>query len=181
MKLKYLLLIFLTGSMLSLSAQKFITKTGVIEIYSQTPVYTFKGVNKKVGSILDAEVGEIVISTLIRSFTFEEALVEERFNGIYIDPDKYPKSTFQGKITDYKKIDFSIDGSYGITIEGKLTINGITNYIKERGTITIKNGYLFAKTEFEISLKAFKINVEKAYKQDNVQLKIHLDYQPSFN
>jgi DUF917 family protein len=169
------------GSILSLTAQKFITKTGVIEIYSQTPVYTFKGINKKVGSLLDAEVGEIVVSTLIRSFTFEEALVEERFSGIYIDPEKHPKSTFQGKITDYKKIDFSKDGFYEITIEGKLTINGVTNYIKDQGTITIKEGYIFAKTEFIISLKAFKINVEKAYKQDIVHLKIHLDYQPNYN
>ena len=57
MKLKYLFLIVFTGFiLLNTTAQKYITKSGVIEIYSQTPLFTFKGVNKKVGSIFDAEV-----------------------------------------------------------------------------------------------------------------------------
>jgi len=179
MKLKYLFLMIFTGIvLLNTSAQKYITRTGVIEIYSQTPLFTFKGVNKKVGSILDAEIGELVASTLIRSFSFEQTLVEERFNEIYMDADRYPKSTFQGKITDYKKINFSVDGSYNITIEGKLTMHGVTNYIKERGLLTIKNGNIIAKTEFKVSLKAYKIEVEKAYNQDEVLLKLQFNYRP---
>jgi hypothetical protein len=178
MKLKYLLLTILIGSMLSSTAQKFITKTGVIEINSKTPVYTIKGVNNKVASILDAEIGEIFASTLIRSFQFKEALVEERFNENYMEPDKYPNSTFQGKITDYKKIDFSKNGTYVIMIEGKLTIHGVTNYIKERGKLIIKDGVIVAKTEVTISLKAYEINVEDAYQLDEVLLKIRFNYQP---
>ena len=178
MHLKYLLLTILIGSMLSSTAQKLITKTGVIEINSRTPVYTIKGVNNKVASILDTEIGEVFASTLIRSFQFEEALVEERFNENYLEPDKYPNSTFQGKITDYKKIDFSKNGSYDITIEGKLTIHGITNYIKERGKLIIKDGIITTDTEVTISLKAFKIKVEDAYQLDDVLLKIRFNYQP---
>ena len=178
MHLKYLLLTILIGSMLSSTAQKLITKTGVIEINSRTPVYTIKGVNNKVASILDTEIGEVFASTLIRSFQFEEALVEERFNENYLEPDKYPNSTFQGKITDYKKIDFSKNGSYDITIEGKLTIHGVTNYIKERGKLIIKDGIITTNTEVTISLKAFKIKVEDAYQLDDVLLKIRFNYQP---
>jgi DUF917 family protein len=169
------------GSMLSLNAQKFITKNGVIEIISETPVYTFKGINKKVGSTFDAEIGEIVASTLIRSFNFEEAIVEERFSGTYIDPEEHPKSTFQGRITDYKKIDFTKDGSYGITIEGKLTINGVTNYIKEQGLLTLKNENLFVKIEITVSLEAYEISGDRAYDQDKVLLKIQFNYQPYSN
>jgi len=177
MKLKYLLLIILIGSMLSSTAQKFITKTGFIEINSKTPVYTIKGTNNKVASILDAEIGEIFASTLIRSFQFQEALVEERLNENYMEPDKYPNSTFQGKITDYKKINFSKDGSYDIMIEGKLTIHGVTNYIKERGKLNIKNGIITTNTEFIISLKAFEIKIEDAYQLDDVLLRIRFNYQ----
>ena len=178
MHLKYLLLTILIGSMLSSTAQKFITKTGVIEINSRTPVYTIKGVNNKVASILDAEIGEIFASTLIRSFKFEEALVEERFNEIYLEPDKFPQSTFQGKITDYKKINFSENGDYDITIEGKLTIHGVTNYIKERGRLTIKDGEISSKTEVKISLKDYEIKVEDAYQLDDVLLIIMFNYKP---
>ncbi len=106
MKLKYLLLIIFAGLTLSSPAQKFITKTGIVEISSKIPVFIIKGVNNKVASILDTEIGEIFASILIRSFKFEEALVEERFNENYLEPYKYPNATFQGKITDYKKINF---------------------------------------------------------------------------
>lgn len=178
MKFKYLLLVFLMGSMLGSNAQKFITKTGVIEINSKALVYTIKGANNKVASILDTEVGEIFVSTLIRSFKFEEAIVEEKFNDTYMEPDKHPQSTFQGKITDYRKIDFSNNGSYDIMIEGKLTIHGITNYIKERGKLIVEDGFIRASTEISISLKLYEIRVEDIYQLDDVLLKIHFNYQP---
>ena len=182
MKLRYLLLTILTCFLLSSFsfAQKYITKTGTIEIYSKTPLFTIEGVNKKVASILNTETGEVVASTLIRSFKFEEALVEEHFNENYLEPHKFPKSIFKGKIIDYKNVDFLKDGVNEIFIEGKLTIHGITNYIKEKGIITIKDGNISAKSEFSVSLKAYEVKIEKAYKnaiKDDILLKIHFDYK----
>lgn len=181
MKLKSILLIVFTGILFSASAQKYITKTGTIEIFSQTPLFTIEGINKKVASILNAETGDVVASTLVRSFKFEEALVEEHFNENYMESHKFPKSVFKGKITNYKNVDFSKNGEYNIIIEGKLTIHGVTNYIKEEGTLNINNGNISAKTAFPVSLKAYGIKVEPAYKKaikDEIELKIHFDYKP---
>ncbi len=181
MKLKYILTALFIGILLNLSAQKYITKTGTIDIFSQTPLFTIEGVNKKVASILNTETGEVVASTLVRSFKFEEALVEEHFNENYMESHKFPKAVFKGKITDYKKVNFSKDGNYDIIIEGKLTIHGATNYIKENGTLSIKSGNISAKTTFPVSLKAYGIKVEPAYKKaikDEIELKIHFDYKP---
>ncbi|MCK5537098.1 MAG: YceI family protein [Bacteroidales bacterium] len=181
MKLKYVLLLVFSGLMINSFAQKHITKSGNIEIFSQTPLFTIEGVNKKVASILNTETGDIVASTLMRSFKFEEALVEEHFNENYAESHKFPKSTFKGKITDYKKIDFTKDGTHTITIEGKLLIHGATNYVKEQGVLTIKDGNISAKTQFNVSLKAFEIQVEKAYEKaikDEIELKIHFDFKP---
>ena len=165
MKLKYILFTIFTSILLSSFAQKHITKTGTVEIFSETPLFTIEGINKKVASILNTETGEIVSSTLIRSFKFEEALVEEHFNENYLEPHKFPKSIFKGKITDYKKIDFSKNGKYDILIEGKFTIHGVTNYIKEKGTLVIKSGEISTKTEFPVSLKAYDVKIEPAYKK----------------
>ena len=46
------------------------------------------------------ENGDVVASTLVRSFRFEEALVEEHFNENYLEPNKFPKSIFKGRIAD---------------------------------------------------------------------------------
>ena len=184
MKIKYLLLtvfsVFLLSSFVT-DVQKYITKTGTIEIFSQTPVFTIEGVNKKVASILNVETGEVVVSTLIRSFKFEEALVEEHFNENYMESHKFSKAIFKGKIVNFKSIDFKKDGKYDIVIEGKLTIHGETNLVKENGTLEIKGDNITANTEFSVSLEKYKIEVEKSYKdaiKDDILLKIHFDYKP---
>lgn len=184
MKLKYIILtvftVFLFSSFVS-DVQKYITKTGTIDIYSKTPLFTIEGSNKKVASILNAETGEIVVSTLIRSFKFHEALVEEHFNENYMESHKFSKAIFKGKITNFSTVDLKKDGTYDIIIEGKLTIHGETNYIKENGSITVKDGNISAKTQFSVSLAKYKVEVEKSYKdaiKDDILLKIHFDYKP---
>ncbi len=108
MKIRLLVLsVLFAGLYTSASAQKYITKTGTIEIFSETPLFVIDGVNKKVASILNAENGEVVASTLVRSFRFEEALVEEHFNENYLEPHKFPKSVFKGKITNFDKVDLT--------------------------------------------------------------------------
>lgn len=182
MRIKILVLaVLFSGILTEASAQKFITKTGVIEIFSETPLFVIDGVNKKVASILNAENGEVVASTLVRSFRFEEALVEEHFNENYLEPHKFPKSTFKGKIVDWNKVDVTKNGTYNVTIAGKLTIHGETRDITEPAKLVVKDGMITATSEFIVSLANYKVQIEKAYKKaikDEITLKIHFDYKP---
>ncbi len=181
MKIKF----FFLGLLICLSSvalgQKQITKEGTISIFSQTPLFTISGTNHKVASILNTSTGDIVVSTLVRSFKFKEALVEEHFNEDYMQSDKYPKATFVGKITNINTVKFDKDGTYPITIKGKLTIHGTTNEINEPGTIVIKNGKISAKSDFSVSIKAYKIRIEKAKKEaikDDIRLQINFNFKP---
>ena len=184
MNIKYIIVAVLTFFLFSSfvsKSQKYITKTGTIDIHSETPIFTIKAVNKKVGSILNIETAEIVVSTLIRSFRFHEALVEEHFNENYMESHKFSKAVFKGKISNFSTVNLKKDGIYNIIIEGKLTIHGETNYIKENGTITIKDGNISADTKFNVSLAKYKVEVEKMYKdaiKDDILLNIHFDYKP---
>ncbi len=180
MKNKLILLIAIVCLSISSQAQKYITKTGSIKMFSETPVFTIEGENRKVASVLNIETGEVVSSTLVRSFKFEEALVEEHFNENYIESHKFPKSIFKGKIINFKSIDFSKSGTHDIVFEGKLTIHGKTNYIKEKGKLVIKDGVITTTIEFPVSLKAYEIEIEKAYKdaiKDDILLIIHFNYK----
>lgn len=181
MRIRLLVLsVLFAGLYTSAFAQKYITKTGTIEIFSETPLFVIDGVNKKVASILNAENGEVVASTLVRSFRFEEALVEEHFNENYLEPHKFPKSVFKGKITNFDKVDLTKNGTYDITIAGKLTIHGETNDISHPGKLIVSDEGVTAISEFEVSLKAYKVEIEKAYTKaikDEILLKIHFDYK----
>lgn len=181
MKQKIILAALVSLCFNPLKAQKLITKDGTIEIFSQTSLFTIEAKNQKVASILNLETGDVVASTLVRSFKFKEALVEEHFNENYMQSEKYPKSQFKGKITNFNTVDQSKDGTYPITIEGELTMHGQTKPEKLNGKIVIHDGKISASAETEVSLENYKIEVEESYKDrinDLIKLDIKFDYSP---
>lgn len=124
----------------TVQAQKYMTKNGNIKFYSETPIETIEATNNQVNAALDSQTGDLVFKVLIKSFQFEKALMQEHFNENYMESDKFPNSTFAGKVTNLTAVDFSKEGSYEATIEGDLTIHGVTKKISEKGTFTVKAG-----------------------------------------
>jgi len=124
----------------AVQAQKYMTKTGNIKFYSETPVETIEATNNQVNAALDSQTGDLVFKVLIKSFQFEKALMQEHFNENYMESDKLPNSTFQGKVTNLSAINLAKEGTYEATIEGDLTIHGVTKKISEKGTFTVKAG-----------------------------------------
>jgi polyisoprenoid-binding protein YceI len=124
----------------TVQAQKYMTKNGNIKFYSETPLETIEAKNSQVNAALDTQTGDLVFKVLIKSFQFEKALMQEHFNENYLESDKFPNSTFQGKVINLSAVDFSKEGSYEATIEGDLTIHGVTKKISEKGTFTVKSG-----------------------------------------
>lgn len=181
MKTRIFLLVAISCFTMSVFAQKQITKSGKIEIFSQTPMFSIEATNNKVASILDTKTGDLVVSTLVRSFKFKEALVEEHFNENYMESHLFPKAEFKGKIANYTDGAYSKDGVYDATVTGKLTIHGVTKDVSEKAKITVKGGSISATTQFSVSLENYGIKVEKSYKdaiKDDVLLKINFSYQP---
>ena len=124
----------------ALHAQKYMTKNGNIKFYSETPVETIEATNNQVNSALDSQTGDFVFKVLIKSFQFPKALMQEHFNENYLESDKYPNSTFQGKVTNITDIDFTSEGTYEALIEGDMNIHNVTRKISEKGTFTVKAG-----------------------------------------
>jgi polyisoprenoid-binding protein YceI len=144
---------------LSVSAQKFITKTGIIRFYSDAPLEKIEAANKQVNAAFDATTGDFVFKVLIKSFEFEKALMQEHFNENYLESDKFPNATFSGKVANLKDIDIKKDGAYPVNVEGKLTIHGVTRQVKEKGTFEIRKGAITAKSKFSIQLADYKIDI----------------------
>jgi hypothetical protein len=181
MKKAIIVIAVLFCTIFSVQAQKYLTKEGVIDIYSETSLFVIEAKNQKVASILNTDNGEIVVSTLVRSFKFKEALVEEHFNENYMESHLYPKAQFKGKIMNFSQINTSKDGSYTIQIEGDLTLHGETRPLKTSGKLTVKSGSIIASTEFLISLENYKVKIEEQYKDrisDEIKLTVHFDLKP---
>ena len=164
---------------ISVNAQKFITKNGFIGFFSHTPMEDIKADNNQVASILDIASGEIVFQVLIKSFHFERALMEEHFNENYMDSEKFPRANFKGKITNLSSVDFKKNGTYEVTMEGELTIRDATNKVSTKGTIEVVSGGINADSKFIIVPEDYKIEIPGVVRDKiakNVEVTVAMKY-----
>ncbi len=141
------------------SAQTHLTRSARVTFFSTTPMEDIEANNNEVTSILDLKKGEFAFVALIKSFKFKKALMEEHFNENYMESNTFPKANFKGTIKDLGKINLLKDGSYTVTVNGNLTIHGVTNYIEAPGTITISKGKINANSKFSIKPKDYGIKI----------------------
>jgi polyisoprenoid-binding protein YceI len=137
----------------------YMTKTGKVSFYSRSKIERVEADNNEVSSVLNIQTGDIVFAILVKSFHFDRALMEEHFNENYVESNKFPKSTFKGKILDLAAVNFSKDGAYPVTVEGDLTLHGVTKKISSTGSITVRSGKISAGSKFNVKLKDFDISI----------------------
>jgi hypothetical protein len=144
-----------------LFAQKYLTRTGKVTMFSSTKLENFESFNNETSAVLDAKTGDAIVIVPIKSFKFESALMEEHFNENYLESDKYPKADFKGKITNIGEVNFAKDGVYNVKASGKLTMHGVTNDVNIPGTVTVKGGAITAVSKFMINPNDYKIKIPK--------------------
>ncbi len=175
------ILILLLSTAFAAQGQKYMTRNGFIGFYSHTPMEDIKGDNNQVASVLDTGSGEIVFQVLIKSFHFDRALMEEHFNENYMESDKYPKSTFKGKIANLSSVNFTKPGTYDVTIEGDLTIHNTTNKVSIKGTIEVVTGGINASSKFNVVPEDYKIEIPGVVKEKinkNLEVTVSMKYSP---
>lgn len=155
-----LAVILLTSTLAN--AQKYMTKSGTIKFFSDTPMEKIEGINRQVNSALDFATGNFVFKVLIQGFEFEKALMQEHFNENYMESDKFQNSTFNGKITNIKDVNLAKDGVYKVVAEGDLSMHGVTNKVKVNGTLEVKGGKVLGKASFNVAPKDYNITIPKA-------------------
>lgn len=157
-----------------------ITKTGSVAFFSSTPLEDIEATNNAVNSYINTQTGEVAYSVTVKAFSFKKALMQEHFNDNYMESDKYPKSTFKGKIVNLDKINFNKDGKYNADIEGDLTIHGVTKPVKTKGELEVKGGNVKAVSKIPVKPTDFEINIPAGVKgkiAETLEVKINMDYK----
>lgn len=157
---KIISVIFILLLTLSLKAQSIYSCTkGEATFYSKAPIEDIDATSKSMNSILNTANSEIVFIVPMTSFKFKKALMQEHFNDKYVESDKYPNTTYKGKINE--TVDFSKDGEHEITSTGILTIHGVDQPRTEKGKLIIKDGNISIQSEFNVALKDHNIQIPK--------------------
>jgi len=76
-----------------------------------------------------------------------------------MESDKIPKANFKGKISNPAAVDFAKDGTYTVTVDGELTIHGVTQKVSVPGSIVIKGGLPQVLAKFKVAPKDYNIKI----------------------
>jgi hypothetical protein len=165
--------IFFVVGIFSLCAQRFVAENGFITFFSQAPVENIQADNRNVTSLFSADNGTIAFSVPIKEFQFEKKLMQEHFNDKYMESDRFPRSTFSGKVTGYS---LTATGLQSVRARGKLTIHGIVKEVDIPGTLEVKNNNIIIKTKFKVLNKDYGIVIPQIlWKNVSEEIEITID------
>jgi len=159
MKISLLILILFFFFNLSGFGTKYLTKTGYIYFKSHTDAIDIDGSNHNVAAIFDSSTGEVVVIVLIKAFDLPLATANEHFNETYMESDKFPKASLKGKVSNFKDVNFLVDGEYPITLEGILSIHGESRDVVQNTVINVKDGVVSGKCSFKVNINDYSIVV----------------------
>ena len=161
-----------------LLAQKYSLEKSKVVFFSDAAIEDIRAENTKTVSIYNTETGEVAFSIPIKEFQFENATMQEHFNEKYLDTEKFPKATFQGKFSSFNQ---DGDQPQTVTAVGKLTIHGVTREVEIAGTIQIASQKILAKTTFMVELADYNIKIPQLLWQkiaEQVEVTAEFTYKP---
>ena len=163
---------------LTANAQKYTTETTFVSFFSDAAIEDITAENKKTAGVFNSSTGDIAFSVPIKEYQFEKSLMQEHFNEKYMETEKYPKSTFQGKVSGY---DANATGAQNVTSKGKLTIHGETKEVEIPGTIEKQGDKLVMKSKFIVKLADYKIAIPQLLWQniaEQVEVTVDFTFKP---
>lgn len=148
------------------SAQKFITRNASVHFFSSTPMENIEAVSNGMSVILDISSGQVAFQVPIRSFHFENALMEEHFNENYMESEQHPKATFSGQLLEWDIDDFTTGEPVQAVAQGEFNCHGVSDERKVSGTISKrKDGTWSIQADFEVSTSVHRIPIPKVVRE----------------
>lgn len=164
-----------------LSQKRYFSEKSSITFFSEGVIEDIKATNVKVTSRFDLASGDVAYLLSPKDFQFEKKLMQVHFNEKYMESEKYPRSTFQGKIVGYDAADRQLQQ---VKAQGKLTIHGVTREIDIPGTLHIEGNTVNVKSKFKVKLEDYNIKVPQIVWQNiaqEVEVTVEFLYRPVTN
>ena len=159
-------------------SQKYTSEKSTVVFFSDALLEDITAENRKSTSIFNAVTGEIAYSIPMKDFKFKKSLMQQHFNEKYVESEKFPKSTFAGKITGFKA---NATGPQQVQAQGKLTIHGVTKDIDVPGTVEVQGKKLIMKSKFMVKVADYDITIPQMVFQniaEEVEVTLDFTYKP---
>lgn len=156
--------LFVTPFQVGFAQNLFKTSEGKIDFVSDAPLELIKAQSPKLVGLLNITDRTFAFTISMRSFDgFNSPLQKTHFNENYMESDKFPDATFEGKIIE--DIDFSKPGKYDVRCKGKFTVHGITQMRIIKCQLTISENNIKAYSKFTVLLEEHNIKIPSVVSQ----------------
>lgn len=160
------------------NSQIFKTRKGSISFSSDAPLEIIKASSKELKGAIDPGNRTFAFSIKNSSIRgFNSPLQQEHFYENYIEAQKFPVSTFEGKIIE--QISFEKDGDYTVRAKGMLNIHGVAKERIIKSSLRIRNGIFYVSSEFTILLSEHNITIPKIVYQkiaEEITIKVDAEF-----
>ena len=164
LRIAILLSLFSAGLVYAKVAQVYAVKSSKVTFKSVAELELISAESTALTGLVDPNTKNFAFSVSNKSFDgFNSALQKEHFNDNYLESDKYPNTTFTGRIID--DIDFKKHGIYTIRVKGMLKVKGVTREELIRGTLEVSSAGIKLNTSFSILLSDYEIRIPRIVNQ----------------
>jgi hypothetical protein len=168
MKLKrnaaILISLSLLGWSTAFSQNLYFTNSGKVDFTSDAPLELIKASSGKLAGILNADDRSFSFSIPMTSFEgFNSSLQRTHFNENYMESEKFPNSTFNGKVIE--DVNFLQAGTLRVRAKGQLTIHGITQDRIIRCNVVVSDEEIRVNADFTVPLEDHEITIPSVVQQ----------------
>jgi len=119
----------------------------------------YASASKEGTAVLKVETSEVALLVPMKTFHFNNALLEEHFNENYLHTNKFPNATFKGKLIGFTKDQLAKDGVYKMSSEGQVTLHGVTKNFKAAVKMEVKGKSCTFTCNFKIKADDYAIDI----------------------
>ncbi|MEO6168477.1 MAG: YceI family protein [Chitinophagales bacterium] len=160
----------------------YLSSNSTVSFFSETPVENIDAVSNQVIGAVNVKTKSVYFKATMTTFAFKKSLMQAHFNENYMESEKYPTATFNGIIND--SVDLTKDGTYNVTVTGKLKMHGVEQPRTIPGTIIVKAGSLDVTSEFDVKVADHDIKIPTVVIKniaEVVKVKVHAVMSPTTN
>ncbi|WP_245815400.1 YceI family protein [Hymenobacter gelipurpurascens] len=176
------LLVLGGGGISSGQAQgKYMTQKGLVSFFSTSIIEDIEAHTEQAAAVLDLQTQQLAFSIPIKSFQFKRSLMQEHFNENYMESDRFAKSTFKGHILDFDASALAKGLPQRITVEGDLTIHGVTKHVTVTGGLEQQKGTLLVNAYFSVAPADYNIEIPLLVRENiakTVGIKVAISCDP---
>jgi hypothetical protein len=161
MKKLFLITTLLLGIATTVFCQTYKTREGVIYFNPNKDPKNkeYAAQTKEATAVLKVETGEVALLVPMKSFHFNNALLEEHFNENYLHTNKYPNGTYKGKLIGFTKSMLEKDGDYKLSSEGEMELHGVKKPFKAPVLLKVKNKVVTFVCNFNVKAQDYNIEI----------------------